>query len=312
LEVPKITVVIPVKNGERTIGKCLEAVLNQSIRPYEVIVVDGHSSDKTVEIAKRFNVRLLYEDYGTVGGARQVGLEASNGDYVAFTDADCIPEKRWLENLVKEFSDEVVGVGGGLKYYGEGLWDSSIAFAINTLIGSGNSVQGRLFKEKRFVKSLSGCNCMYRKETLIKIGGFNVNLSINEDTELNRRLCKIGRLLYVPNATVIHIHDRGLKGFAKRMYQFGYSRGKLKLWDIQVAPPFVGLLLLFSLLYTPWIFLISLAFYLLILFIIGIKFMLKTNDPKYIGSIMIVYIIEHLFYSIGILRGLIAFKQKKN
>jgi glycosyltransferase involved in cell wall biosynthesis len=312
LEVPKITVVIPVKNSERTIRKCLEAVLNQSIKPYEVIVVDGHSSDKTVEIAKRFNVRVIYENHGTVGGARQVGLEASNGDYVAFTDADCIPEKRWLENLVKEFSDEVVGVGGGLKYFGEGLWDSSIALAMNTLVGSGNSVQGRLFKKRRFVKSISGCNCMYRKETLLKIGGFNVNLSINEDTELNRRLSKLGKLLYVPDAIVIHYHGRGLKGFAKRMYQFGYMRGKLKLWDIQVIPPVVGLLLLFSLLYTPWILSISLAVYLLILFTMGVKFMLKTNDPKYIGSIIIVYIIEHLFYSIGFLRGLFASKHEKN
>lgn len=52
-----------------------------------------------------------------------MGLENAKGEYVAFTDADCITEKDWLENLVKEFDDGVVGVGGGIKNIGEGLWE---------------------------------------------------------------------------------------------------------------------------------------------------------------------------------------------
>jgi len=304
-ENPKISVVIPVKNGEEVIGKCLKAVLSQSIEPYEVIVVNGHSTDKTVEEAESFPVKIIYEGYSTVGGARQVGLVNASGEYVAFTDSDCSPERNWLENLIKEFKSDIVGVGSGIRNLGEGFWGESIAFITNTIVGSANSVQGRLFKEKRFVNSISGCNSMYRKETLRKIGGFNVALSINEDTELNRRLIKIGKLLYIPNAVVLHDQGRGLKDFAKRMYQFGCGRGRLRLWDLQCIPPLVALLLVLSLVFTHWMFVGVISFYILILMIMGFKFARQERDIRYLGSIPIVYVIEHFSYTIGFWRGLL-------
>ena len=107
----KISVIIPVKNEEDKIERCLEAVFNQTLKPFEMIVVDGYSTDKTVENARKLPVKILCEDYDTVGGARQVGVENAKGGFVAFTDADCIPKRDW-QNLVKEFDDGVVGVGG--------------------------------------------------------------------------------------------------------------------------------------------------------------------------------------------------------
>ncbi|MCW3130968.1 MAG: glycosyltransferase family 2 protein [Methanophagales archaeon] len=82
-----ISVIIPVRNEENMIEQCLEAVFNQTIKPFEVIVVDGHSADNTMKNAKKFPVKNVYEDYGTVGGARQVGVKNAEGDCVAFTGA---------------------------------------------------------------------------------------------------------------------------------------------------------------------------------------------------------------------------------
>ena len=65
-----------------------------------MIVVDGHSSDDTVQKTKTFPVIILNENIGGRAGACQVGLENASGDFVAFTDADCIPSKNWLEMLV--------------------------------------------------------------------------------------------------------------------------------------------------------------------------------------------------------------------
>ena len=62
-----ISVVIPVRNEEEKIGQCLEAVFAQSPKPHEVIVVDGHSTDRTVEGARGFSVKVVYEDYGAAG-----------------------------------------------------------------------------------------------------------------------------------------------------------------------------------------------------------------------------------------------------
>ena len=157
----KISVVIPVKNEEEKIERCLEAVFSQSLKPHEVIVVDGHLTGRAVEGVREFPVKVVYEDYGAVDGARQAGVLSAESEIVAFTDADCIPEKNWLENLVKEFDDGIVGVGGGLRNTGEEVWEKSIALALDSFLGSTNSVQDRVFKEKKLVKSISGCNSVY-------------------------------------------------------------------------------------------------------------------------------------------------------
>lgn len=305
-ENPKISVVIPVKNREDMISKCLKAVFSQSCKPYEVVIVDGHSTDKTVEKAKEFPVKIVYEDYGTVGGARHVGLKNARGEYVAFTDADCIPEEDWLKNLVDGFGDDVVGVGGGIRNIGNGLWGKSNAIIMNTFVGSANSVQGRLFKEKRFVKTISGCNSMYRRKALMEIGGFDVALFINEDTELNRRLSKIGKLLYTPDAVVLHNQGRGLKNFAKRMYQFGCGRGRLRLWDLQCIPPIIASMLVLSLVFSYLILVGVISLYVFILIVMGFKFAIQERDIRYLGSIPIVYAIQHSSYTIGFWKGLLA------
>jgi len=68
-----ISVIIPVKNEESKIETCLKAVFSQTLKPCEVIVVDGHSTDKTVENALKFPVQLYYEEYPTRAGANNVG-----------------------------------------------------------------------------------------------------------------------------------------------------------------------------------------------------------------------------------------------
>ena len=77
---PKVSVVVPVYNGVPKIARCLQALFEQTLQPYEVIVVDGHSTDSTVKVAGKFPVTVVYQDHGTVGGARQVGVEYARGD----------------------------------------------------------------------------------------------------------------------------------------------------------------------------------------------------------------------------------------
>jgi GT2 family glycosyltransferase len=148
---------------------------------------------------------------------------------------------------------------------------------------------------------------MYRKEALMKIGGYNVLLSINEETDLNDRLKKIGKLVYTPKATVVHDQGRGLKDFGKRMYQFGSGRGRLRLWDLQCIPPIIALAISLSLLLTPWIFVFVLSLYSAILISMGAKFAIQKKDIRYVGSIPVVYVVEHVCYSIGFLKGLLRF-----
>ncbi len=302
---PKISVIIPVRNGADKIERCLEAVFSQSLRPHETIVVDGHSDDDTVNRAGRFPTKILYEDYRTRGGACQIGVENAEGEYTAFTDADCVPDKDWLSNLFRGFGDEIVGVGGAIKNIGEELWVRSVNLAYGTFLGSGSSVQGRVFKDSRYVKSISGCNSMYRKETVLEVGGFKVNLPGAEDTELNGRLLARGKLLYVPDAIVFHHHGRGLKEFAIQMLRYGRDRAVAQRWDLQVIPPLMIPFILLSLLFTLWVFLGLLGLYLVILAAMGLRFAIGERDVRFLVSVPIVYAVQHSLYALGLWRGLI-------
>ncbi len=302
---PKISIIIPVRNEANKIEKCLEAVFSQSYQPYEVLVVDGHSDDGTIERARKFPVKILYEDYHTRGGACQVGVKKAEGEYVAFTDADCIPERTWLANLAKGFDNGIMGVGGVIKNIGQDFWIHSINLAYGTFLGSANSVQGRVFKKKRLVRSISGCNSMYRRQDILEVGGFNPSLPGAEDTELNSRLLRKGKLLYLPEAIILHDHGRGLKDFARQMLRYGRDRGVARRPGLQVVLPFSVPLLLLSLIFTRWIFLSLLALYLVILMVTGLKFAIQERDIRYLPSIMIVYLIEHSLYTLGFWKGLI-------
>ncbi len=302
---PQISVVVPAKNEGSNINKCLRAIFSQTIGPSEVIIVDGHSEDNTIDTARKFPVRIVYEDYGTRGGARQVGVENAAGEYLAFTDADCVPERDWLKNLAKEFDKGIVGVGGGMKNTGEGLWQESVALTLDSFLGSANSVQDRVLGKKKFVKSISGSNSMYRKKDLADIGGFDISLSINEETEMNRRLAKIGKLLYTPDAKVLHEQGRGLAAFAKRMFHFGFGRGKNRLWDMQCLPPLVAPFILLSLAFTPWISMIAISLYIVLIMAMGLNFTMKQGDIRLLGSVPIVYALEHVSYTTGFWIGLL-------
>jgi GT2 family glycosyltransferase len=301
----RITVIIPVLNMGDKITYCLEAVFNQTYMPYEVIVVDGHSKDDTVANAQKFETRVLYEDYHTRAGANQVGLEASKGDYIAFTDADCIPDPDWLKNLLSELEDGIVGVGGSVHNIGDSLWQKSINLSQDTFLGAANSIQGRVYKKNKYVNSISGCSCLYRKRDLVKVGGFRTDLRTAEDTELNKRLLTLGKLLYVPNAIMIHKHGRGLADFSKRMRQYGAGRATSLLFDLQVFPPIIALMVLASAFIQIELFFYSILLYLLIICFYTFLIFIKNPSPLYLLTIPVTYFVEHVSYTVGFWNGII-------
>ncbi len=297
---PEISAIIPVRNQAGKIGQCLEAVFAQSLPPVEVIIVDGHSTDGTVEAARRFPVKVYYQEYGAAGAARQIGVENASGEYLAFTDGDCIPDKDWLMTLYTEFTDEVMAVGGGMINVGKGLWNNSINLVFSSFLGNANQLQAANFKRKRIVNELGLFNAIYRKNDIVEVGGFNVNLLGADETELNRRLSRAGKkMLYTPDTVVRHDHGRGLKEFAINMYRYGTWRRQSRVWDLPVVPPLLAPLLLLSLIFTRWVFLPIIALYLFILAGMGIKFAVQEKDIRYLITIPIVYLIEHTGYTIG-------------
>ena len=95
---PKFSIIIPVYNVEQYIGRCLESVFKQTSKDYEVIVVDDGCTDKSIEIAKDYDVKIITSKHVSVSEARNIGAKKAKGDYLLFLDSD----DYWDKDLLKE------------------------------------------------------------------------------------------------------------------------------------------------------------------------------------------------------------------
>jgi len=99
-----VSVIIPTRNEENVLDDCLFSVFNQSVRPFEVIIVDGNSTDRTLEIARKFPVRILIEGpLSSLPNARNLGVAYADGEIIFIIDADVILDKYCIENALDYF-----------------------------------------------------------------------------------------------------------------------------------------------------------------------------------------------------------------
>ena len=97
---PKFSIVIPVYNVEDYIERCLESIKKQTFKDYEVIVVDDGCTDKSIEIAKQYDVKVIKTEHVSVSEARNVGVKHTKGEYLIFLDSD----DYWDNDLLNEIN----------------------------------------------------------------------------------------------------------------------------------------------------------------------------------------------------------------
>ncbi|MCK4403346.1 MAG: glycosyltransferase [Dehalococcoidia bacterium] len=319
---PQISVIVVTKNEEKNISACLESLIAQDYPKdrYEIIVVDGASTDKTQEICRRYPITLIIAERSGISHQRNAGIQVARGSYIAFTDADCVAERAWLRKLIEqiESSDKsVVAVGGpNLVFDDDPLLSKTIGYTQETLLGSGGSPQCCRISKPSFVYSIPNCNILYRKQ-IIAEERYDDNFSIGEDAELNFRLRQKGyRFLYLPGVIVWHHRPGTIKDFAKKMFHYGEAMAritrkhkKIIRWYAFVASLAV-LAVIFSYpivyFFRPFIYIYAVAT-LIYIIALAISTTQVYRKCKSISSIltMILLPIQHFVYGLGFLKGLL-------
>lgn len=229
---PKCSIVVRAYNEEVHIGKLLEGISQQTMSDVETILVDSGSTDRTVEIAKEFGVRLVQispEEF-TFGRSLNLGIEEAKSELAVIISAHCYPVyPDWLEQLLAPMEDEQIAVsygkqrGGDTNRYSEHQWfrnyfpDTSVHRQGHAYCHNANSViRKKIWQEHRYNENLTGL----------------------EDLAWGSWIFEQGHgISYQAEAEVIHLHDEGPKTVYNRYRREAIAmrqilpKSKFNLWN---------------------------------------------------------------------------------
>jgi cellulose synthase/poly-beta-1,6-N-acetylglucosamine synthase-like glycosyltransferase len=218
-----VSVVVPAYNANSTISMCIESLLNLDYPKdkLEIILVDNNSSDETPDLIKAYPVTYLMEKKRGPAAARNTGAKFAKGEFIAFTDADCIVTINWLKHLINGMENSnVAGCGGEvLPYKVETSLDRYCAMMFWPIK---RIIEGELYGYPYIITA----NAIYRKSVLEEVDYFDESFPVaaHEDTDLGWRISKKGgKLKYVPDAKLFHCHRTTLIGLYKVGFKGGYG-----------------------------------------------------------------------------------------
>lgn len=197
----RISVVIPTLNEEKYIDTTLYHLMKQN--PYEVIVADSFSTDKTAKIARRYGCKIVNAKKGTPATGRNHGARAARGDIIVFLDADSIVFSNLLEIIAKDFRRNSKLMGWTCPIYGfSNSWKEQVIYNM-----SNNLVE---FFIKTGKAHAPGIIIAVRKKAFEEVGGFNEKLKVMEDHDFAMRVNKIGGFKFSRD-TCVYTSTRRMK-----------------------------------------------------------------------------------------------------
>lgn len=217
----KVSLYVPCFNAEKYIKSCLEAVLKQSFSIEEILVIDDGSTDKTLDIVSQFPAKIIKHSKNKgLASARNTAIKSAKGDFLASLDSDCIPEQNWLEELMKNFSSKITGIGGKLLESSSG----SIIDVWNLTHMKQDWGSIRL----NSVPFLSGSNNVFIKKILFDVGGYDEECFNNyEDVSISKKIRKAGfTLAYEPHALCHHSRQDNSFSLLNRFWNWNFGHHK--------------------------------------------------------------------------------------
>ncbi len=243
---PTISVVIVNYNRPREVRDAVESLLNQSSKPFEIIIIDDASTPPLDMKTYNSKIKIVRFDREVgLSASRNYGINIATGDFVAFIDDDCIASKQWIKEIQNGINAGAEILGGTLKPFFKATppkwWNED---DLGYFVGVGNSEKQQIW----------GANMIFKKEVFQKIGVFNPNIGRQkgkllafEDTILISKGKENFKTLFLPNALVLHLVNARrltLRYIIRWSYNHGRSRrisldyGKLSLGHSLAASSF--------------------------------------------------------------------------
>lgn len=322
-----VSVIIPCRNEEKYIAKCLDSIINNDYpqNALEVLVVDGMSDDMTREIIRQYVddyswIKLLDNPKKIVPTAMNIGIKDATGNIIVRMDAHNIYDKSYISKCVKYLNDYNADNVGGIWITMPGdntLIARSIALALSHPFGIGNAYYRIGLKEPKFVDTVPfGC---YKREIFDMVGLFDEGMIRNEDDEFNNRLIRNGRrILLAPDIISYYYARDTLAKLWKTYFQYGYFKplvakksGMILTWRQLIPVLFVGSLIpafILSFFSKSFLFLFLLISCSYLITNIGISLsMALEKGLRHIFYLPIVFSTLHFSYGYGSLLGIWSF-----
>jgi glycosyltransferase involved in cell wall biosynthesis len=214
-----LSFIIPTLNEEEHMGPLLESLVPQMSDNDEIIIVDSFSKDKTVEIAKQFDAKILEQPKKGIGLAKTAGARQARNDIFVFMDADCTVPEGFVDKLNEHFSDPRVRAVGGLDLYHSNsrIWKTVY-----------DSYSRSIFYSSKITHAISGKywipanNCAYRRDTFFSVGGYRS--VVCEDTDMMIRMPASKNVIF-DSSLELTLSDRRFKqnGFFRTIIHWGWS-----------------------------------------------------------------------------------------
>ncbi len=237
--VPTVSIIVAARNEEHSIGPCLESLTRQDYdgARYEIVIVDDHSNDHTRALATEYSdkitrprIKVVALDNGTgeLGKPAAIarGVEASNGEIILCTDADCIVPTSWIRSMTGCFEQSVAFVAGPVKE----RTGKNLLTALQSLefLGLLTTAAGLIGSGRPII--CNGANIAYRRSSFQAVQGFGQSKSSCDDETLMQRMIakNIGRVVFNadPQAMVATITPSSIREFWSQRTRWAAKRGR--------------------------------------------------------------------------------------
>ena len=308
---PRYSVIIPVYNRPDEVDELLESLSHQTLKDFEVLVVEDGSSVPCKEVADRYRLSMEVRYYAKPnsgpGQTRNYGAERSRGEYLLILDSDCILPEGYLQAVEAELEREPADAFGGPDRAHASFTpvQKAINYAMTSFFTTGGIRGGKKKMDKFYPRSF---NMGVRADVYKALGGFS-NMRFGEDIDFSIRIFKNGyRCRLFPGAGVWHKRRTDFRKFFKQVHNSGIARinlykkypESLKLVHLLPAVFTVGVVLvLLASLVCPWSLLLLLMFALVIFLDSSLR-----NRSVWIGALSVgAAFIQLTGYGSGFLRA---------